>query len=139
MDTRVYELHEHRPLKASDIPDEQFYDAMLDVFENGGAIGPGAWASVWDLEERWPSIPRKVIVAKASALIHRRKTIDGCGCGCRGDFEFTPKGLDLMQRRGVGRKRLKAYARTRGVHYPGPDGSYGRGPLWPALSEGEKT
>lgn len=130
MDTRVYELREHRPLKASDIPDEAFYDAMLEVFENGGAIGPGAWASRWDIGERLPGFPPAVVLAKARILIDRRKTVDGCPCGCRGDFEFTPKGLDLMQQRGVSNKRLKAYAHTRAIRHPAADGSYHGGALW---------
>jgi hypothetical protein len=115
MDTRVYEVNERRPLKASDISDEQFYDAMLDVFENGGAIGPGAWASRWDIGDRLPGMPQAVIIAKAKTLIDRRKTVSGCPCGCRGDFEFTAKGLDAMETRGISRTRLKQYAKTRGV------------------------
>jgi hypothetical protein len=32
-------------------------------------------------------IPEKIVRAKARALV-RRRLIDGCTCGCRGDFEI---------------------------------------------------
>lgn len=38
-----------------------------------------------------PGIPHKLIVAKMNMLI-RRGLVDGCTCGCRGDYELTPKG-----------------------------------------------
>lgn len=36
-------------------------------------------------------IPEKVALAKMRGLIGRG-LVDGCGCGCRGDFELTAKG-----------------------------------------------
>ena len=45
----------------------------------------GAWAMRVDLERAFPAVPPKVLLAKCRALIKSRK-IDGCGCGCRGDF-----------------------------------------------------
>lgn len=36
--------------------------------------------------------PRKVALAKMRSLINRG-LVSGCPCGCRGDFEITPKGL----------------------------------------------
>lgn len=33
-----------------------------------------------------PGVPKKVVLAKAQRLIDRR-LLDGCTCGCRGDFE----------------------------------------------------
>jgi hypothetical protein len=38
-----------------------------------------------------PNTPHKVVVAKLAKLI-RRGLIDGCACGCRGDFEITTLG-----------------------------------------------
>lgn len=40
-------------------------------------------------------IPYKLVTAKAKSLI-RRGLIDGCGCGCRGDFEILPKGYEKL-------------------------------------------
>jgi hypothetical protein len=72
---------EHRRVQAKDISDHEFYAAMTPMKY------PGLGVSIWELEERLP-YPRKVILAKARTLIRKRKTIDGCVCGCRGDFEF---------------------------------------------------
>lgn len=43
-----------------------------------------------------PGYPEKVVLAKARKLI-RRGLLDGCYCGCRGDFELTHAGLALIQ------------------------------------------
>lgn len=37
----------------------------------------------------------KLQVAKMVMLI-RRGLVSGCGCGCRGDFEITEKGLEFL-------------------------------------------
>lgn len=39
--------------------------------------------------------PEKLVLAKMQKLI-KRKLVDGCCCGCRGDFEITPKGLEFI-------------------------------------------
>lgn len=60
----------------------------------------GRWAGTRDLQEWYPTIPRKVLVAKAGQLI-KRKLLDGCACGCRGDFEITALGAAWLAQ-GVG-------------------------------------
>lgn len=55
------------------------------------------WTQMWDLEEMYPDIPSKVINAKAGQLI-KRGLLDGCACGCRGDFEITRKGMDWLMK-----------------------------------------
>jgi hypothetical protein len=42
-----------------------------------------------------PEAPEKLQLAKMDALI-LRKLVDGCTCGCRGDFEITDKGRALL-------------------------------------------
>jgi hypothetical protein len=42
-----------------------------------------------------PTVPSKVVLAKMRMLI-RRGLVDGCDCGCRGDFVITPKGQELL-------------------------------------------
>ncbi len=37
----------------------------------------------------------KLILAKMKQLI-KRGLVDGCACGCRGDFEITPKGEEWL-------------------------------------------
>ncbi len=39
--------------------------------------------------------PKKLILAKMSQLI-KKGLINGCTCGCRGDFEITPKGEEYL-------------------------------------------
>lgn len=55
------------------------------------------WADRWTVEEVLYTDPTyswinwKLVVAKARKLI-KQGYLDGCACGCRGDFELTPKG-----------------------------------------------
>jgi hypothetical protein len=39
------------------------------------------------VQEQFPDFPPKVVTAKLGSLV-RRKVLDGCTCGCRGDFEI---------------------------------------------------
>ncbi len=39
--------------------------------------------------------PEKLVLAKMRRLI-KRGLVDGCGCGCRGDFELTDKGRAIL-------------------------------------------
>lgn len=54
-------------------------------WSGGAAYGPG-------LVDKFPAVPWKVLRAKARKLINRR-LLDGCCCGCRGDFELTGAGV----------------------------------------------
>ncbi|MEV4454465.1 hypothetical protein [Microbispora sp. NPDC049633] len=67
-------------MKAADIKDEGFLAAVERVNDS-----EDHWALVWDIEAAFPGVPRKVLLAKARRLI-RRGVLDGCDCGCRGDF-----------------------------------------------------
>lgn len=49
-------------------------------------------------------VPTKVFLAKMRSLM-KRKLVGGCPCGCRGDYEITDKGLEL-----IGEKRIKPYS-----------------------------
>lgn len=96
-------------MQAKDIPDEAILD-IVRMFNEGRQpqkVIPGrmAWAGTagefwipdyvlephpmwcltYDLEERMPDVPPKVILAKCRSLILRGK-MHGCYCGCRGDF-----------------------------------------------------
>ena len=69
-------------MKASDISDEQMLAAVRsDIAERRASIG----ACTWTLAERegWP---RKVAGAKLDMMMRRRGLVDGCNCGCRGDW-----------------------------------------------------
>lgn len=81
-------------MKASDIPDVQMLE-IIATWNDSPPEGRGAWCLIWDVAERLPGFPEKVVLAKARQLI-RRGLIDGCGCGCRGDFEITPVGREFL-------------------------------------------
>ena len=65
-------------MKAADIPDASFLAIVREYNERGD------WAMVRDLAQRL-NYPVPVIEAKARKLI-RRGLMDGCTCGCRGDY-----------------------------------------------------
>lgn len=83
--------------QAKDISDEAFLTAVAEMeYEPRPYIIPHDrvphWVSRWDLhEQRFPDVPQKVLLAKARKLI-RQNRLDGCWCGCRGDFEIPTKG-----------------------------------------------
>lgn len=54
------------------------------------------WSVTGDIEEELP-YPPKVIRAKLASAV-KRKLIDGCTCGCRGDFYPLEAGLALLDK-----------------------------------------
>jgi len=75
-------------MQCKDIPDNLVLEYLLRH--------KGQWCNwCWDernVAEAMPSgTPEKLVLAKMRQLI-RRGLVDGCGCGCRGDFEITEKG-----------------------------------------------
>ncbi len=68
-------------MKASDISDEQ----MLAAVRHDIAERRGAWAVTHTIAARegWPL---KVTGAKLDVMMRRRGLVDGCNCGCRGDW-----------------------------------------------------
>ena len=87
-----------RAMQCKDIPDEPILRLL--------AASPGQWHCIGDGYGHMPSvspgmpsgIPDKLALAKMNMLL-RRGLVDGCGCGCRGDWEITAKGLDWLARR----------------------------------------
>lgn len=68
-----------RRLQAKHIPDERII-TVIDQFtkDRYTAMTPEIYAT-------WPHVPRKVILAKLDKMVHR-KILDGCACGCSGQF-----------------------------------------------------
>lgn len=76
-------------LQCKDIPDRPILEML--------AKNPTQWhnwcGTEWNVREAMPpSIPPKLALAKMRMMI-RRGVVDGCPCGCRGDFVITEKGL----------------------------------------------
>lgn len=61
-----------------------------------GEMEPDAWVFTWDMEIALAEFPPKVIAAKMASLI-RRGLVSGCACGCRGDFQITGKGREMLK------------------------------------------
>lgn len=83
--------------QAKDIPQQALYDLIkgLRGVPKPYRSYPGLtwydnktrWVMRDELCAAWPEIPPKVIIAKARNMI-AKGIIDGCPCGCRGDFEI---------------------------------------------------
>jgi hypothetical protein len=68
----------------------------------------GKWACIFQPDDKCPmfensvwnvipmDIPYKVGLA-AMANLMKRGYVTGCTCGCRGDFEITKKGLEVLK------------------------------------------
>lgn len=82
--------------QCKDIPDRPILELL--------AQNPGEWHTWYEVipggmptvrPAMPPDAPDKLILAKMNKLL-RRGLVDGCGCGCRGDFEITDKGLAFL-------------------------------------------
>ena len=73
-------------MQCKDIPDELFLEAVRAC-----ALTQSGWAMRWDvgaaLDVIMGPVPEKLVMAKAKKLIKAGK-MDGCTCGCRGDFQL---------------------------------------------------
>lgn len=68
-------------LQAKHVPDE----ALLAEIDRQNRERPHyAGAIWWEAAERL-GLPGKIVLAKARALV-KRGIVEGCCCGCRGDF-----------------------------------------------------
>lgn len=85
-------------LQAKDLPDRTVLEAVRELAadDEGGKrrqwSDPPYWVMAWDLEKKLGlEDTGGLLLAKCEALI-KRGLLDGCTCGCRGDFELTTKG-----------------------------------------------
>lgn len=87
-------------MQCKDIPDRPVLQFLATL--------NGRWANRFSNEDGTPynersilhampaGTPDKLALAKMRMLM-RRRLVQGCGCGCRGDFELTDKGRELLQ------------------------------------------
>ena len=91
----------YRRAKCADIPDLTVLRAVERLSRTDWPITGGAprgetrWVMRWDLDEAFPAVPRRLMFAKCNRLI-ARGLLTGCTCGCRGDYELTDLGRDLL-------------------------------------------
>jgi len=84
-------------MKCSDISDKEVLETLN--------LTQGTWAShSWGLlGDYFKQFPPKLALAKMRQL-YKRGFTGGCGCGCRGDWEITDKGLAFIDQ-----PRIKKY------------------------------
>ena len=83
-------------MKCADIPDRPVLEFL--------AREPETWHNWFDpkkhdnsvLRAMPPETPGKLALAKMRQLM-KRGLVDGCACGCRGDFVVTGKGLETLK------------------------------------------
>jgi hypothetical protein len=81
-------------MQCKDIPDRPILQLL--------AKNPGVWHNWYfdndkNVRTAMPvDVPGKLVIGKMRMLM-RRGLVDGCDCGCRGDFEITPKGIAYLQ------------------------------------------
>ena len=80
-------------MQAKDIDDR----AALRYIDLVGEDMVAHWVSRFSVEmyQVFAIIPEKVVMAKFRKLI-RRGLMEGCTCGCRGDFHLTDEGKKFL-------------------------------------------
>jgi hypothetical protein len=84
------------PRQCKDIPDRPILEFLLSH--------KGKWCNWYfgnelDVHLAMPkNTPDKLVLAKMRMLM-RKGFVSGCGCGCRGDFEITDKGVAFWSQR----------------------------------------
>lgn len=83
-------------MQCKDIPDAPILERVWEINNSD------SWAHWFDVHHERsvrpafpPDCPFKLVLAKMRKLIERG-LLDGCPCGCRGDYIVTRKGLDLI-------------------------------------------
>lgn len=79
-------------MKAADIPDAAFLDAVRSTRAVDGSFDSEHWRMRGEVKATLESgmgtqIPEKLFLAKARRLMNRG-LLGGCPCGCRGDYHL---------------------------------------------------
>ena len=85
--------------QAKDVDDRFVLETVHRLSMEGReyGCGPPYWVMAWDLEKALGlEGTGRLLLAKCESLI-KRKLLDGCPCGCRGDFELTAAGKAFLQ------------------------------------------
>lgn len=92
----------NKRLQCKDLSDKTILQFLNGPFVGWAAPGWGTWFrydntvppnSVYKVLPA--DTPERLVLAKMRNMIDRG-VINGCTCGCRGDFEITAKGKDLL-------------------------------------------
>ncbi len=88
----MFNTHFLRP--SSTISDFELVKGIA-LIRKASDIGGFHWVMVWELSDYFNIHPNRIRskVRRAS----KRKLVDGCICGCRGDFELLPAGEQMLK------------------------------------------
>jgi len=89
-------MHENTPSRKRTMQCKDIADRPLLQFVATRQREKGLWVNAWDFEPPYSDLPDKLFRAKMDTLI-RRGLLDGCACGCRGDYEMTDKGIECLR------------------------------------------
>lgn len=86
--------------QCKDIPDRpilEWLSAQKNVATWFNYEGQPLWLPlpVWLAMPDGKDLPGPLVIAKMQSLI-KRGLVDGCSCGCRGDYKITPKGRQFL-------------------------------------------
>lgn len=84
-------------MQAKDVGDRAVLEAVRKLSMVEKSYGsPPFWVMAWDLrKDLGLEGTGRLMEAKCEALI-RRGLLDGCTCGCRGDYELTTAGTGFL-------------------------------------------
>jgi hypothetical protein len=88
-------------MQCKDIPERPILNFLAGPHDNWPAHGCGTWFDGTPrpansvLNAMPPGVAPKLALAKMRRMI-RKGLVDGCECGCRGDFEITDKGREAL-------------------------------------------
>jgi hypothetical protein len=89
-------------MQCKDIPELPILRFLAGPYDGWSAPGWATWFDDWPrpantvLHAMPGGVPAKLALAKMRMMI-RKGLVDGCGCGCRGDFTLTEKGAALIK------------------------------------------
>lgn len=88
-------------MQCKDIPEEPILRFLAGPYDGWDAAGWGTWFN-YDpmppncvLRAMPEGTPEKLALAKMRQMI-RKNIIDGCACGCRGDFRLNDKSRAIL-------------------------------------------
>lgn len=86
-DTDGIRLIDGRRMQCKDVPDVAFLDAVRGTAQGTWLLSSAAWDVQEVVKRRVGPVPGNLFRAKARRLI-QRGLLDGCACGCRGDYSI---------------------------------------------------
>ena len=105
-----------KKLQCKDLP---IFDILLFVYVRCKDMwGNNCFGDELDIKlHLFQGIPDKLFYAKMYKLIHGGY-LDGCWCGCRGDYELTEKGLAFLKKNETGDEGCGTYLDFIGYELP---------------------